>query len=58
VALKSGGGAIFDLDAENATVFGLYGTPNYSSAFLEVMSLICSGIMPFFGAQNSKCITV
>lgn len=58
VTSKSGGGAIFDLDAENATASGPYGTPNRSSAFLEVMSLICSGVMPPFGARNSERITV
>jgi hypothetical protein len=58
VASKSGGGAILDLDAENATASGPYGTPNLSSAFLEVMSLICSGVMPPFGARNSERITV
>lgn len=55
---KSGGGAILDLDAENATASGPYGTPNLSSAFLEVISLICSGVMPPFGARNSERITV
>lgn len=55
---KSGGGAILDLDAENATASGPYGRPNLSSAFLDVMSLICSGVMPPFGARNSERITV
>lgn len=58
VVSKSGGGAILDLDAENATASGPYGTPNLSSAFLEVMSFICSGVMPPFGTRNSERITV
>lgn len=58
VASKSGGGATLDLDAENATASGPYGTPNLSNAFLEVMSLICSGVKPPFGARNSERVTV
>jgi len=58
VASKLGGGTISDLDAENATASGPYGAPNLSSASLEVMSLICSGVRPPFGARNSERLRV
>jgi len=54
VLSKAGGGTISDVDAEKATASGPYGAPNLSNASLEVMSLICSGVRPPFGARNSE----